>query len=220
MKTLFESKTLIILMFVSLIFFSNCESVIVFSEPQPKGVKNLKKIPKKLRGEYLSLDTSSFLIVSEKIAALFIRRDTCVHQNEFGDSIKLDGHIATIIKTGVQFPDLPFEDSLILFEYFVSIIDMDSGTIFRKYKGSYFINNNYESELGWEVTKVVSTKNFIIANEIDSDDITLLHKVTGTEVDTSNHKQLFSPTKKQFKQFLKEGGFTGKPIIFKKYKEE
>ena len=87
-----------------------------------------------------------------------------------------------------------------------TLIYMPSDMILRTYKGHYFLNK--KSKLKWEVKSItIDNKKLILSSTQTKEDINLLRQLFAT----SDTTLVFNPTKKQFRQFLKQGGF--------KYKE-
>ncbi len=201
-KELLTTKVLLA-SFVILLFFSNCKGVrYVFSEPQPMNAKNIKKFPKKMIDKY-NLDGVDFVITKNSILTGFIIE----HKDSLTDTnlkFTSDSSALVDIETGESFYCEIFGDSITIFSTY---FDINDGDLLRKFKGAYFLNIQNDSTNLWTVEKIDFNRDSVIRSLIDSADIEKLQKITN---DTGI---VFNPTKKQFKQFLKEGGFGKKQVI-------
>lgn len=91
------------------------------------------------------------------------------------------------------------------------LISFSATQVAKKYKGYIFINSEIEKGK-WEVRQLSLSKNVLTLSEITTPkDIQMLRTIT--ETDTSIHH--FSPTKKQFKQFMKHDGFGSKEVFYR-----
>ena len=179
-----------------------------FNEPQPTNIENLSKFPKRLQGQYLNLTDNSTLIVSDKLILRIYDYDYKVHLNQLDSAEQLSGDTIINIKTNEKTIIKQDGDSLITHVHYIdTLFQMDYDNVVRKFKGYYFLNKRYD-KTSWEVRKIQLTKGqFILSNISTKLDIENLKEITETPSDTIPPYK-FSVTKKQFKQFIKNDGFS------------
>jgi hypothetical protein len=84
---------------------------------------------------------------------------------------------------------------------------MNYDNVVRKIKGYYFLNKRYDKE-SWEVKKIQLSKGQLVISTISTkQDIENLMAITESPKDTAELYK-FAITKKQFKEFLKNDGFS------------
>jgi hypothetical protein len=191
----------------------SCGDLVRFEEPQPTGQSNEKRIPKRLIGQYLSLDDSSKLIIakglvvkysvsnfSDKVDSIYmkgIKGDTTYSGTE--DKLKFD----VVVKSDSTFQEWGYYDTL---------FDVTKGDILREYKGHYFLNEKSATS-SWRVTTLTKIENGLTLGTISTkDDINNLRTVTETKSDTIFS---FRPTKKEMRKFLKDKGFSDRDKFIK-----
>lgn len=213
-------RTKIFILF-SLIFFS-CDNSIRFENPQPERQSNEKSIPKRIIGKYLNLyDSSSVTITANQIIRKIdinfsyhlsqldsvdranIKNDTSYSVIEVNNLTKTSTRIDFIVKG-----DSVFEHTDVI----ETLLNFSNGDILRKFKGHYF-SNHLTLKDNWRVTKLTKTKNGLILGTITKkEDIENLRELTETKSDTVYN---FNPTRKQFKRFIKEKGFSNEEFYTK-----
>ena len=93
-----------------------------------------------------------------------------------------------------------------------TVFELSKINILKKYKGYYFLNRK-SGELNWEVEKLTIKKGQLTISEISNQfDLDQLREITNTSIDTS---YTFTPTKKEFKKFIKSGGFKNNIVYYK-----
>jgi hypothetical protein len=181
-----------------------------FERPQPDDTKNLTLIPSKLHGKYISLTDSSILYITNKSIIVHKTEIHSMHKNEL-DSIESKNITRDTIfhEDNTIFDVKIFGDSLKAKLTFTdTLIYISSDMILRKYKGQYFLNKR-KSELKWEVkTIAVDNNDLTLSSTQTKEDINTLRQL----LRTSDTTLIFNPTKKQFGQFLKQGGFKDKEV--------
>jgi hypothetical protein len=196
--------TKIFLVLTTLTFAKSCNQA-DFEKPQPEGAKNLKTIPSRFQGKYESLEDSSLLQITGKSILRYKTERHSVHKNE------LDSAEKTMIKRDTVFYEKnmritvrPLGDSLkITLNYTDTLVYLSDKGVIRKYGKSYFLNREISAQK-WEVRKLQLNKNGLtISSTQTKEDINVLRK----QLKTSDSTLVFSPTKTQFRQFIKEGGF-------------
>ncbi len=201
------------IIFLTTLVLVSCADLVRFEEPQPAGKPNEKRIPKRLIGQYLSLDDSAKLTVadgliikysiadfSDKIESIDmkdIKGDTTYSGTD--DKLKFD----VVIKGDSTFQRWSYYDTL---------FDVIRGDILRRYKGHYFLNEQVSAN-SWRVTTLTKIDNGLIVGTISTKgDISNLRVVTETKPDTIFS---FRPTKREMKKFLKGKGFSDKDTFIK-----
>jgi hypothetical protein len=183
-----------------------------FTEPQPKNKRDLKEIPRKYQGQYISKSDSSILtidskmvyqewIVNAKVSDVEMKEelDTIYKQDikvEISDNwtmtIDVEGDSTTIETYGI--------DTLFL---------LSEKTKLRQYKGYLFLNYS-RTDSTWSV-KLLKLEN----NQLDFDDlvhhseIDTLREITPiiTQIDTATNRAErhdLEPKRKELKAILKQ----------------
>ena len=89
---------------------------------------------------------------------------------------------------------------------------MDYDNVVRKIKGYYFLNTRYD-KTSWEVKKMNLSKGHLIISSLSTkEDIENLKEITETTQDTVTNYN-FTATKREFKNFVKNGGFSDSETI-------
>ncbi len=201
---------------VVLTCFIACEPTVTFNEPQPADTENLTKFPKRLQGEYLSLEDSSNLFILEKVIIRTYYSESILHPTQLKNiSATLSGDTVidnpTNEKTVITF----IGDSIKLpITCLDTIFQLDYDNVVRKFKGYYFLNTRYD-KTNWEVKKVELTKGRLVISSISTKlEIENLKEITESPNDTVPPHN-FKPTKKQFKEFIKSDGFNDSETFVK-----
>jgi len=91
-----------------------------------------------------------------------------------------------------------------------TLFQMDYDNVVRKFRGYYFLNTRYD-KTSWAVEKIGLSKGQLIISSIcTKEDIESLKEITLTAPTDSLINYNFKATKKQFKKFVKNDGFTNK----------
>ncbi|MBK7341731.1 MAG: hypothetical protein IPJ06_00680 [Saprospiraceae bacterium] len=160
-----------------------CGPTVTFSEPQPAGVRNLLKFPKRLQGEYLNVSDNSTLIVNDSVIQLIYDYDYTFHINQLDSSDHLSGDTIINNITNEKILIRREGDSLITHVHDIdTLFQMHEFSVARKFRGYYFINNQYgDNKLGGK--KIQLTKGGIVISSISNElDIKNLEELT--EVDS------------------------------------
>lgn len=202
----------------SLLFiFCACEQKvsIYFEKPQPENVKDHTRFPKRLWGSYLNLTDSSHLIITpNRVIISGEQKLFRLHKAQLPEAkMQLEGKVLIDRETGDRlsvelagdsiFYKLPYRDTL---------FQLSETALLRKFKGHYFLNSKMEDKT-WEVKSLTYKRGAIILSEIGKQaDIEKLKAMTLTQADSTNR---FNPTRKQFRQFVKENGFSANQVFIK-----
>ena len=204
--------------FIILTSLIACEPQVTFDEPQPSNIDNLSKFPKRLLGQYLNPTDNSILIIGDKLIQRIYDYDYKVHLKQLDSAEHLSGDTIINVKTKEKTIIKRDGDSLITHVHSIdTLFQMDYDNVVRKFKGFYFLNKRYD-KTSWEVKKIQLTKGKLILSSISTKlNIENLKEITETPQDTVPPYKC-SATKKQFKQFIKNNGFSDSEIFFRQKK--
>ena len=212
----FENSIKLLTFFV-LMSFVAC-TVVTFDEPQPEGVANLAKLPKRIQGQYISLADSSTLYVSDKMIRRVYDFEYRILAGELDSNYKFTGDTIININTNEKETAKKIGDTLFIRIHSVdTLFELNYDNVARKYKGYYFINTRHDEE-SWEVKKIELLKGRLQISSVSTkQDVENLKAITESTQDTLAPYQ-FSVTKKQFKEFIRNGGFSDNEIFVKQKK--
>ena len=188
--------------------FSCGEAPVTFNEPQPTDTDNLSKFPDRLQGRYLSLADNSELVIGDKLIQRLYDFDQKIHPSQLDSNTRLSGDTIINLMTNTREVVKHDGDSLVThFHYIDTLFQMDYDNVVRKFKGYYFLNKRYDKE-SWDVKKIELSKGQLIVSTISTkEDIEYLKTITESKQDTAAPYK-FTTTKKQFKEFIKNDGFS------------
>ena len=196
--------------------FIACESTVTFNEPQPADTDNLTKFPKRLQGQYLSLNDSSNLFVLNNVIIRTYDYESILHPNQLNNiNATLSGDTVIDNPTNEKTAITYIGDSIKLPIHCVdTIFQLDYDNVVRKFKGYYFLNTRYD-KANWEVKKVELTKGQLVISSISTKlEIEKLIEITESPNDTVPPYN-FTATKKQFKEFINSDGFNDSETFVK-----
>jgi hypothetical protein len=185
-----------------------CAPPVTFNEPQPTNTDNLSEFPNRLQGHYLSSADSSALIIDAKTIQRIYDFDYTIHSSQIDSNSRLSGDTIINLTTNTREIVQRDGDSLVThINYIDTLFQIDYDNVVRKFKGFYFLNKRVDKE-SWEVKKIELSKGQLIVSSISSkEDIENLKTITESTQDTVAPYN-FAATKKQFKEFVKNKGFT------------
>jgi hypothetical protein len=209
-----KNRLMVIMAFITVLFYC-CNLSLTFKEPQPAGKKNENQFKNKYLGTYLSIDDSMIIHVYKNLII--------GEGGEYFEYTKKELDSMTGFKLRNDTLFTPWTDSgmVIAFRYDTicgykptvdTIFRISDDNVLRYYKGSYFLNYK-NSEKAWTVEKMGFDKNgyLVIARIKVPDEIEKLQEITKVEElrseDSSVVKYTLQPTRKEFKEFLRKGGF-------------
>jgi hypothetical protein len=191
-----------------------CEPPVAFDKPQPADVKALAGFPKNVQGNYLSIEDSSMVNVSSKMLIRSYFYTEKIHVSQLDSSQQLIGDSLFDPRTG--------KGSLALFEGDSIVTQInESDTLFlidylnvlKKFKGYYFVNIFIIPDR-WQVKKLEFSHGSLFISDLNTkEDIEQLKTLTDNVQDSVPY--LFSPTKKQFKKFVRQKGFRETEVLRK-----
>jgi hypothetical protein len=197
-----------------------CEPPVTFNEPQPVDTDNLSKFSKRLQGQYFSLADNSTLSIGDKIILRIYDFEVKVHTNELDTTSLLSGDTIIDLKTNERTIIKRDGDSLINHVHYIdTLFQMNYDNVVRKFKGYYFLNTRYD-KTSWEVKKIQLSNGQLVISSISTKlDIDNLQEITETLIDTVPPYK-FTATKHQFKEFIKNDGFSDSEIFVRKKKND
>ena len=192
-----------------------CEPPVTFTEPQPVDTDNLSKFPRRLKGVYLSLSDSSILSINDKLIQRTYNYDYKFHPNQLDSTERLSGDTLINLETKERKLIKRDGDSLKIHIHSVdTLFQMDYDNVVRKFKGYCFLNTRYD-KTRWKVEKMNLSKGQLILSSISTkEDIENLKEITETTQDTVTNYN-FTATKKEFKKFVKNDGFSDSETFVK-----
>jgi hypothetical protein len=208
-----QFKLILTLIMITSLFA--CDPPVTFNEPQPVDTDNLSKFPKRLQGKYLSLSDSSFLVVNEKFIQRIYDFDQMMHTNQLDSNSQLSGDTLINLVNNSKEVVKRNGDSIITHVHYIdTLFQINYDNVVRKFKGYYFLNKRYDKE-SWEVQKMKLSKGKLMISSIsDKNDIESLKTITESSEDTVAPYN-FTASKKQFKEFLKNNGFSDSETFVK-----
>jgi hypothetical protein len=196
-----------IIFIILLINLFACEPPVTFDEPQPINTDNLSTFPKRLKGQYLSIDGKSTLIIDDKLIRRIYDYDYRFHRNDIDTFSRISGD--TIIDTDTNEKTLvKFDGDTIInhIHYTDTTFTLNYDNVVRKLKGYYFLNIRYDQE-SWIVEKLKLYRGRLTISGISTKaEIDNLIAITESSQDTISPFK-FKATKKQFKKFVNNDGF-------------
>lgn len=177
-----------------------------FTEAQPENTKDQSAFPNKMIGTYHNYETDTDLI---------IQKELILSKQYFRDTLS-EKHLLNI-QQQIDVISEKLNDSLFIANYNVTdtIFNLQQNDILRKLKGYHFLNVATEDK-NWNVTKLKFKNNMVSLNDIRTEEeINMLEQLTETVVDTIR-PTTFKLSKKQFRKFVKQNGFTEGSVYVKK----
>ena len=188
-----------------MVLVGSCEPEVLFDQPQPPKSVNLKNIPQRLRGTYLSKKDSGLLIITERTIYWTSNLKHKMPASKIDSGYVLQGDSLVNMATHEKLPVKRMGDSILVEQKNSdTLFRMSTKNILRKFRGYYFLNKAYKKE--WEVDKLSLSKGILTIGSIStSEDLSKLNEIKETGADTASHH--LAPTRMQFRKFVKNNGF-------------
>ena len=204
-----------ILAFAIFLIFMSCEDSIKFQQPQPSNKNNLNKIPRRLRGTYISIPGSTYLTVND----LGIIKWLNLEVKTIKDSIDIDIDSVKIIKQrpgrihvvddkyDLKLSFFPDDSVLVQYSYRDTLFRISDRNILRRFKGHYFLNYQ-KTKNQWQVRRLTLKNNDLSFSKVKvHEDIEELKEITQiVEIKPGSGKVLeykLNPSRKELKQLMK-----------------
>jgi len=183
-----------------------CQPPVTFDNPQPADVSPLSGFPKRVQGKFLSSKDNSILEINENSMIRTYDYDQKIHISQLDSNQQLIGDTLFDMKTN-QGSIVQFEgDSIVQhINGKDTLFVIDALNVLKKFKGYYFVNINTPPNT-WQVIKIGLSRGTLMLSQINrKEDIEQLKTLTETSQDTTPY--VFSPTRRQFKSFIRNEGF-------------
>ncbi len=207
-KRIVFSLTIILAILVS------CQPPVTFDKPQPADAKALNGFPKRIQGKYLSSRDSSILQITANSLVRIYDYDQKIHISQLDSNQQLIGDTLFDLNTNRGMAVKMEGDSLVQHvKSSDTIFTINALNVLKKFKGYYFVNNLIPPET-WQVQKIDLSQGILTLSGINkTEDIAQLKTLTETVQDTLPY--VFSPTKQEFKKFIKNEGFRDSETFLK-----
>jgi len=196
------------------LFLSACQPPVTFTEPQPKDVSAIDRFPQRIQGKYLSSQDSTFLWITSNSMIRIYDFNEKLHLSQLDSTQQIIGDSLFDLKTN-QGQLIRIEgDSIVMHVNEVdTLFKFDKHNVLKKFKGYYFVNI-YRSEANWEVKELEPSRGKIILSDISpKEDLSQLKAIAESSQDTT--PCVLSPTRRQFKKFVRNEGFMDSEVFLK-----
>lgn len=171
----------------------------------PVNGKVLEKFPKRYQGTYVNKADDSKLYINDWMILREHDYTVKIHIDSLGATDSLAGD--TVFHIGSDDYDVVnVEDDTLSkrFNWTDTVFIITPEPVLRKYKGYLFLNTLYES--GYEVQQLKLKKGVLELNYISTpEEIEMLNEFEENDSDTIASP--YSPTKREFRKFIKTEGF-------------
>jgi len=209
-------KLLFILLPLVILMINSCDPPVTFSEPQPEKVNNLQSFPKKYLGEYVSNTDNSILTISHQEIIRQMKEEATLSVADLDTTVQLMDNKILDKVTGEEYPVDRKGDSITYrIEYTDTLFLIADGNVLRRFKGYLFLN--VEGKQGWEVKRLHVEKGTLVMGSVTrKEDIATLKSISESKLDTMPYQ--FSPSKRQFREFIRKRGFSDEEVFVRKKK--
>jgi len=199
-------KQVFLSLVLMLALLAACQPPVVFDAPQPTDVKALSAFPKRIQGKYLSTADNSVLSITPNSLIRIYDFDEKVHLSQLDSNQQLIGDTLFDLKSNRGMLVVIEGDSIVQHvSYTDTLFSINALNILKKYKGYYFVNISTTSDT-WQVKKLELSRSTLTLSNINTkEDIDQLKALTENAQDTTPY--VFSPTRRQFKNFVRNEGF-------------
>lgn len=183
-----------------------CQPPVAFDKPQPADVAALGGFPKRIQGKYLSSEDSTFLQITANSMFRIYDFDQKIHLSQLDSSEQIIGDTLFNLKTNRgQIIQIEGDSILMHVNEVDTLFAIDELNVLKKYKGYYFVNI-YMPPDTWQVKEIEISRGKLTLRGINKkEDLEQLKAITESTQDTTPY--VFSPTRKQFKKFVRNKGF-------------
>lgn len=202
-------------LFTAIVVFASCEPQLVFEEPQPSSSKEQTSFKRKYQGNYLNLEDSSQLLISEHT---ILRKWTGEGHIEMDNLDSINAQInadnLTLISTNA-------DSALVQFNYQKNVFNLSSDQVLKRYKNYCFLNDQ-DAAGNWKLTLLYfSDQDELVLKELKNDEaaidlmerLTHLKAIVNEEGETEDY--LANPTKEEWKEIIDADVFTNAQYFIK-----
>ena len=207
-------KQLYLSLALAALFLFACQPQVTFTEPQPKDVAALSGFPQRIQGKYLSSEDSSLLLITASSMIRIYDFDQKLHLSQLDSTKQIIGDSLFDMKTNEgQFIRIEGDSIVMHINDIDTLFTVDKQNVLKKYMGYYFININISPD-NWEVKKLGFSRGKLTISDIrQKEDMVQLKLLTETSQDTLTY--VFSPSRRQFKKFVRNEGFRDSEVFLK-----
>ena len=185
-----------------------------FDKPQPDNSSSLTSFPKRILGKYISTDQASTITIENNLMTRNHNFDFKVSKDSLDSSYQLVGDTLKDVANSSKYKIKLRGDTIYgCLNWTDTLFKISKDNILKKYKGYYFMNTRL-TDSAWEVREVSLKNGLLYISSISSDtDIQKLQEISETNSDTLSIN--YTLTRKQFKKFVRQEGFSHKEIFTK-----
>lgn len=191
-----------------------CQPNIMFTEPQPADVSTIPAFPKRIQGKYLNTNDSSLVHITENAIIRMYDYVEKIHVSQLDSSQQIIGDSVFDVNTNLGVP-VHFEGDTLLMRVNEAdtLFAITDKNVLKKFKGYYFLNT-YWGEGNYEVQELeFSHSKFTLSKISKSEDLAALKTITESAQDTIPYA--FSPSRQQFKKFIRSDGFKDREVFWR-----
>jgi len=199
-KQIYFSMTL-----ASMILFA-CQPPVAFDKPQPDDVDAIGRFPERIQGKYLGVEDSSFLQITASSMIRIYDFYQKVHISQLDSNQQIIGDTLFNLQTNKgELIQIEGDSIVVHINDTDTLFTIDEFNQLKKFKGYYFVNI-YMPPDTWQVKKLEFSRGKLTLSSISNkEDLEQLKALTETIQDTMPY--VFSPTRTQFKKFVRNEGF-------------
>lgn len=195
------------------LLLTSCTGV-TFTTPQPAGENDLKEIPGKLAGRYVSEDKTNTIFVTPNLITRVYDLDIAIHKKDIDSTMRLKGDTLITADSNV-FVFNRVGDSLKTHIHGIDTLYQTGNKYrFRKQKGLYYISEMI-TENQWSVIQLSLSKGTLTLGSISS----LQSIESAAEIKENNQDTAvvnnYEVNPKQFKLIVRNKGFSEQTKYFK-----
>jgi len=207
-------KQLYFSMALATIFLFACQPPVTFTEPQPKDVATLSGFPQRIQGKYLSADDSTFLQITANSMIRIYDFNEKMHLSQLDSTEQIIGDSLFNLNTNRgQLIRIEGDSIVMHLNDIDTLFTIDKQNVLKKFKGYYFVNINIPTD-NWEVKKLEISHGKLTLSDISpEEDMNQLKIITESNQDTTPY--ILSPTRRQFKKFVRNEGFLDEEVFLK-----
>jgi hypothetical protein len=207
-----QKKVYFFLNLASIVLFA-CQAPVTFKEPQPKDVASLGGFPQRMQGKYLSSEDNTLLRVTSNSMIRIYDFDQKLHLSQLDSNLQIIGDTLFDLRTNTGQVISVEGDSLTMHIHEQdTLFKIDDLNVLKKFKGYYFMNIYVPTDT-WKVQELEFSQGRLILSSINpKKDLAQLKVLTESTQDTAPY--IFSPTRKQFKQFVRNEGFRDREVFW------
>lgn len=200
-------KCIIVAVLIGPILLAGCDPAITFDKPQPDGVTPLSSFPARLQGQYTDTDQASVLTITDQLITRHYDFDFKEHKDSLDTSYQLTGDTLINLRDGTKEHVVLQGDSIVRHESGTdTLFNISADNVLKKFKGYCFLNSRQDNDR-WTVNKLALEKGVLIIGSLSAgEDLQKLNEITETPEDTVSKP--FTLTRRQFKRFIRQGGFS------------